>query len=85
MEEIKSIIEKIEKRTHWFYCDECGEHLGTSTEYDDGYYQTYGDFGLRFNVVNNWYCVRKCLCDDCKEKFINNVKTSLTNMGFEKD
>ena len=85
MEQIKSTIKTIEKRQHLFYCDECGKYLGASTEYDDGYYQTYGDFRLKFCVVDNWYRVTKCFCDDCREKFINNVKTNLTNMGFEKD
>ena len=84
MEKVKTIIEQTEIQEHSFYCDECGEYLGTSTELSDGWYKKYGDFVLRF-YINNWYSVKKCLCETCERNFISKVKTTLTNMGFERD
>lgn len=82
MEKLKTITEQIEIQEHSFYCDECGEYLGTSTELPDGWYKEYGDFELKF-YVDGWYRVRKHLCETCRKNFISKVKVSLANMGFE--
>ena len=75
----------IEKVTHKFYCDDCEEYLGTSQEYDDGYYPTFGDFKLKIYMPNGWYSVKKCLCDTCKDKFVKNVENAITEVGFKKE
>lgn len=86
MEKIKEITKKVEKYEHSFYCDECDKYLGTSEEYDDGWYEKHGEFELKFYVNGNgWYRVEKCLCGDCIKKFINKVELNLINMGFVKD
>lgn len=35
---------EIIKITHEFYCDNCGKFLGSSEEWDDGYYEELGSF-----------------------------------------
>ena len=84
MEKILKTTKYVEDNKHEFYCDKCGKYLGASHEYDDGWYERIGEFELKF-YVDDWYRIKKCLCDDCRERFINNVKWNLTNMGFEKD
>ena len=68
---------------HEFYCDKCGKYLGTSTEYEDGYYEEIGEFNLQLHV-SNWYGLHKHFCDDCRKEFVNNLIKVLTDMGFEK-
>lgn len=84
MEKINSITKEIEDYEHSFYCDECGEYLGTTEEYDDGWYDTLGEFELSFNI-DGWYKVNKCLCDDCADKFLSNLKNHLESIGFKKE
>lgn len=81
----ETIVKKVEKeqREHHFYCDECGEFLGVSHEYEDGYYEKLGEFTLELRV-SSWYNVKKNLCDKCKEKFINKVENALIELGFKK-
>ena len=68
--------------THHFYCDDCGAYLGSSEEYDDGYYDERGAFGLSFNLNSNWYHVNKIFCDKCKQNYLIEVKEALENLGF---
>ena len=84
MEKAKEIIREIKTYEHSFYCDECNKYLGTSQEYDDGWYEDIGEFELKF-YIDSWYCINKCLCDDCRKSFIENLKVTLKNIGFEKD
>lgn len=81
--EIKAVCKK-ELIKHSFYCDECGEYLGTSEEYDDGWYHKFGEFELKF-YVNDWYRLDKCLCDKCRDNFTENFISILKNIGFKKD
>lgn len=85
MEKIRKTTRQIEENKHEFYCDKCDKYLGASYEHDDGWYQKHGEFELKFYVADGWYRVKKCLCNDCRKKFISNVKFNLTNIGFEKD
>ena len=82
MEKVETKIIQVENRKHYFYCDECNKYLGVSEEYDDGYYERYGDFELKF-YVDGWYRVNKCLCASCREDFVNNLKESLFSIGFK--
>lgn len=82
-------MEKITQKTitttetiHNFYCDECGEHFGASREFSDGYYHELGRVGLEIYTPNGWYKVNKCLCDQCKTKFMSNVYNTLESIGF---
>lgn len=78
---ITEIIE-VEENEHEFYCDECGKYIGTSYEYDDGWYDELGEFELACNI-NGWLRLKKCLCDKCAHEFINKVRTVLFDIGFE--
>lgn len=84
MEKIRKITKKVEENIHEFYCDNCKEYLGSSYEYDDGWYPLIGKFELKLHV-DDWYCIKKCLCDDCAKKFMEEMKLTLANMGFERD
>lgn len=85
MEKINSKIKKVKDYEHLFYCDECGEYLGTSAEYDDGWYERLGEVKFSVYIDGDWYKVNKCLCDDCADKFFSNLKTHLKSIGFEKE
>ena len=86
MKKTESVIETIEVINHLFYCDRCGKHLGTVEEYDDGWYETLGEFEQSFFIrPDGWYRVEKCFCEDCKVAFLEELKTTLQSMGFELD
>ena len=67
---------------HRFHCDECNKYLGTTEEYDDGYYQKLGELQLKFYLPYDWYKVEKCLCKECRNKYIENLKENLKGIGF---
>ena len=83
MEKETRTIYKKELVEHSFYCDSCNEYLGTTEEYDDGWYDKLGRFELKFFVANEWLYLEKCLCDTCRDNLVNNMKSILKSMGFE--
>lgn len=85
MEKVETKTRKVEDRTHHFYCDYCGHYLGNTVEYWDGYYAELGEFELKMCTPRGWYKLEKCFCNDCKDKFLNNVYTSLEDAGFKLD
>ena len=85
MEKIETRIKTIEQRYHHFNCDGCGVHLGISEEHDDGYYQSFGDFDLAWHTPAGWWRSKKCLCDQCKEKYLSEVYTALERLRFKKE
>lgn len=78
--EVKSIL-----NTHNFYCDMCEKHLGSTEEYDDGYYATIGDYDLNFNVNSEWYNLHCNLCFECRAKKRQEIIDTLLSMGFVKE
>ncbi len=78
---IETIME-VKNTCHEFYCDECNEYLGTSYEYEDGWYPKLGEFDLNLNVFG-WMHMKKCLCEKCRDKIIDNVRQKLFAIGFE--
>lgn len=67
------------KRTHIFKCDHCNADLGTSIEYDDGYYEEYGQrniLDVLRTLINTLPEPKKdiYLCNDCYEKFFEEFK-----------
>ena len=85
MEKLESKTYSIERVTHRFYCDDCNTYLGKSEEYDDGYYQDLGEFKLKMYLPSGWYIVEKCLCNECREKFLKKVENTLKELGFKKE
>lgn len=82
MEEVEIKIKQIEERTHHFYCDNCGDYIGSSQEEVDGWYQELGEFELKILMPRGWYKLEKCLCEKCKEKFLDQAYTNLEFVGF---
>lgn len=72
-------------KIHHFYCDMCGKHLGTTREYDDGYYATIGDYDLEFNVNSEWYRLHYNLCVECRAKKRQDIIDTLLSVGFVKE
>ena len=83
MERIKNTTRIKEDLIHHFYCDECNNYLGKSTEYDDGYYTELGKFKLDFKLPSGWFTIENCLCDECKEKYLKIVEKELIKLGFK--
>ena len=68
---------------HEFYCDDCGEYLGKSEEYDDdGWYHVPNEVEVRF-YLDKWYNLKKVLCDKCKAKLFDKIDKSLKELGFK--
>ena len=85
MEKIETTIQEIGNYKHHFYCDECNKYLGTTEEYDDGYYDELGELELKFYLLDGWYKVKKCFCEECKKKYLSRFQIILNELGFEKD
>ena len=77
---IERKIERVE-RGHDFYCDECGKYLGSSEEYDDGYYHEIGNFELKL-YTDKWLVLKKHYCNECRRKFLNKLNLILKELGF---
>ena len=76
----------IERYKHSFYCDECGKHLGTSEENDEAWYRVFGDFRASFYIDTSSRCsIKKHLCDECREKFVAKIISTLVSIGFEEE
>lgn len=85
MEKVETKIIQTEDRRHHFYCDNCGRYLGNTVEHWDGYYAELGKFELQMYVPRGWYKLKKCFCNNCKDKFLDNVYASLETAGFKLD
>ena len=70
---------------HKFYCDDCKEYIGSSAEYDDGYYEDIGEVIEKAYIYNDWYYLKKTLCDDCRDKFYENLIKQLKEIGFVRE
>lgn len=70
---------------HHFYCDMCEKHLGSTREYDDGYYGTTGDYDLEFNINGEWYKLHRNLCVECRAKLRKDIIDTLLSKGFVKE
>ena len=85
MEKSKEITIEVRREEHLFYCDRCKKYLGTSYEYDDGWYLEIGEFELAYFVDGDWYKIKRHFCDDCKSSFLYDFKYYLNGMGFKKE
>jgi hypothetical protein len=85
MEKVEIKTEQIEDCTHHFYCDDCNAYIGSSHEYDDGWYDELGEFELKIHMPRGWYKLEKCLCEKCKEKFLDKTYANLESVGFKCD
>ncbi len=83
MEKIKKLEVITERIEHHFWCDECGEYMGVTEEYDDGYYPEIGEFEVAFNL-KGWYECKRNLCTSCEKKFTNKIRDALLDLGFSK-
>ena len=84
MEKTMDTEQFILRTHHMFYCDECGKYLGESQEYDDGWYDSIGEFETSY-YLNGWYRMQKCLCDNCKKEIISKITSALQDLGFIKE
>ena len=81
----KTIVKKVrtEQYFHEFYCDDCNKYLGKSIEYDDGWFETYGEYEQHFYVNGYGWCkLKKTLCDECKDKMNTKILLALKDIGF---
>ena len=83
MDQVKSEeIVKI-KITHNFFCDGCNKLLGSSVEYEDGYYDHIGEYEhtVFFKHVGK-FTINKCLCDNCRLALDKKIQQSMEDLGF---
>lgn len=66
-----------------YICDGCEKELDTVQEYDDGYIpESKYAFDTKYHFNNKWFHFNKCLCPECKAKFIADVEAILEQLGF---
>lgn len=75
----------ISSTIHEFYCDDCGQYIGESTECDDGYYKKLGNVDLDVYIFAYCYELNKCLCNSCRKKLSSNIENNLFKMGFKRE
>ena len=85
MEKVEIKTRQIEDRTHHFYCDDCNAYIGSSHEYDDGWYQPMNELELCFHGPRGSLEFCKCLCDDCWGKHLSKIYKALEDVGFKPD
>ena len=83
METITTKEIRTEERTHHFKCDLCQIDLGQSTEYEDGYYEEYGEYHRAFCLDGHWFNLNMCLCETCANKKDKQIVDALLNLGFK--
>ena len=84
---MEKLLNKVKERNilyREFYCDGCGEMLGESEEYDDGYYREIGAYEQEMFVDGDWYKLRCHYCPDCAKKKNEDIVKMLVSFGFEK-
>ena len=84
----KTIAEEqtVTRERHFFYCDECGDFLGESEEWPDGYYENIGDYTWKYYDKScDWLAKRGNYCDKCKEKIAMRIAEALRDLGFTKE
>ncbi len=84
MEKIEEKTIEVKRKIHKFYCDRCGEYLGESEEYDDGYYENFGYIAERIVVNGTSYYHRGYLCEKCKKEHFEELGNVLEANGFVK-
>ena len=83
----------VKKRTIHFYCDCCNAEIGVSEEFDDGYYEEFGEISTmivtRFDNNPHVRNISGNLCDNCAEKFLKELDESINkiaaNFNLRKD
>ena len=80
-------VEKVNiiRTTHTFECDMCGKPLGTTLEWEDGYYAELGRYEKGYCVDGKWYRLKKNLCDECAELLTSKIVAAFKELGFEKE
>ena len=65
------------KRKHKFYCDQCGEFLIETPEYDDGWYPEPEPFYWKRHKLKGHYCKK------CGEKAVKEIEDLLKGVFDE--
>ena len=85
MEKVSTVTRSCTDHIHTFFCDGCGKELGSSEEYDDGYYYEHGEYEKHFCVDSTWYRLHGHYCDDCAAKKTDDILSALKALGFVKE
>ena len=85
MRQVEKKTIEVEQNVYSFYCDRCGEFLGESVEFDDGYVPDIWQFVHSIRFGDKWYEMSKHFCDECKKKQIKDTEMALINLGYKED
>lgn len=85
MDKIIPIKRTITENKHQFFCDECGQFIGESYEYDDGYYQEFGNYTPDVEINHVGYSLGKLLCDKCEEKAERELLQAIKQLGYKRE
>lgn len=87
-------MEKVEEREvklkyHEFYCDGCGDYLGTSVEWENEHYRNPYKFDTLYINTGNLFGrsanfeLDGVFCEKCRDKKFNWLKGQLKKIGFK--
>ncbi|MBQ7276197.1 MAG: hypothetical protein IJS58_03005 [Bacilli bacterium] len=93
MEKIEEEVVQKTNYIHKYFCDGCGELLGTSVECDDGYVRDYKRYEVSFYLPldcdhsghgkGERFKLKKHYCDSCVKNISSKIQDTLVNLGFE--
>ena len=70
------------RKIHTFICDGCGEIIGESEEYEDGYYAEIGEYEQKACIDEKWYIHKATYCQECASNKTKAVIAALKSIGF---
>ena len=87
MDKVTSELVTTEQIVHHFYCDECGEFINSSVEWDDIEELEDVPPGIFVDIVvephSGFKYAKNHLCPKCKDELYYKIVNSLRWMGFE--
>lgn len=83
----RKIVQKtMEVEKYDFFCDLCGNYIGSSEEYDDGYCPDPPEvkrLDISIFVFGKWLGYKKILCKNCFLAEETEIMHGLKTLGFE--
>lgn len=84
-DKIIPIKRTITENKHQLFYDECGQFIGESYEYDDGYYQEFGNYTPDVEINHVGYSLGKLLCDKCEEKAERELLQAIKQLCYKRE
>ena len=85
----RKIVQKTkEVEKYDFFCDLCGDYIGSSEEYDDGYCPDPPEvkrLDISIYAFGKWLNCKRILCKNCLFSQETEIIRGLKTLGFEEE